>query len=392
MFRKIRIVILVLCLGFLSGLGAHYLLNQETGMLVNRPLRINIPESGIKTDTFGISLLHAAMKRDPGASVLVAPALTGEALMLLKEHASESILRDIDKMGIIFPDTEHTSIPLSNVVTAADHGLSYDESYDSSSIMRLPFCANRPLAMTIFNGELGSEIRETAEPLIGSKLLAGNTKFLIGTIAHMEPKFETPFLTQNSLAAEFENANGSIPNVSMMRLRAHVRYVKDDMGDWEAVALLLKPDYDRHAEPTAWIGILPASSAEAMAKQLTAEQLTAIRQKLAQATPVDCCVCLPQLFWAPPARDLKPLMEDMGLNQLFDSSAPNWKFTKEKLGLDAFPEKISISLTPQQGNIKAQPRPENAAESISFNRPFIWLISDLTGATPPYFIGLVQNL
>ncbi len=392
MFSKIRIVILVLCLGFLSGLGAHYLLNQETGILVNRPLHINIPESGIKTDTFGISLLQVAMKHKPGASVLVAPALTGEALMMLKAHASESILRDINKTGIIFPYTEHTSIPRSNVVTAADYGLRYDESYDASSILRLPFRANRPLAMTIFNGELGSGINQTTETLIGSKLLDGSTKFLIGTIAHMEPKFETPFLTQNSLAAEFENANGSIPDVSMMRLRANVRYVKDDKGAWEAVALLLKPDYDRLAEPTVWIGILPASSAEAMAKQLTVEQLTDIRQKLAQATPVDCCVCLPQLFWAPPARDLKPLMEELGLNQLFDSSAPNWKFTNENLGLDAFLEKISISLIPQQGNIKQQPRPENAAVSISFNRPFIWLIGDLTSATPPYFIGLVQNL
>ncbi len=392
MFRKVRIIILVLCLGFLAGLGARYLMNQEIGIRAKAPLNINIPEDGIKTNAFGISLLQAAVKREPGASVLVAPALSANALLLLKEQATENIQQEIDRTGISFPEKEHTSSPVSNVIAVTDYGLRYDESFDSSSIMRLPFSTDRPLAMTIFNGELGNGINETVETTIDSQLLAGNTKFLVGTIARMEPQFENPFLLRNSHAAEFENANGSIPYINMMRLRANVRYAKDDNGEWEAVALLLAPDFKRNAEPTAWIGILPTASAEAMAKQLTVEQLTTIRRKLALATPVDCCVSLPQLFWTPPARNLQPLLEELGLKRLFDSSSPNWKFTDEKIGLDAFLEKISISFTPQQGNNEQQPRPENAAASISFNRPFLWLIGDLTTAAPPYFIGLVQNL
>lgn len=394
MFEKIRIAIIIICLGLCAGLGAHFLTDKETGILIKQPLSISIPEEGIKTDAFGIRLLQAAMKQEPEASVLVAPALTGEALLLLREHASESIRQDIDKLGIVFPETEHTSVPPSNVIAAADYGLHYTEEYDHSSIVRLPFRVDRPTSMSLFNGMLTDGIKEVAGTIISSKLLTHNIKFIIGTHSNLAAKFETPFLEHNCQPDEFENANGSLSSVNMMRLRTNVRYVRDDNGAWEAIALLLKPDHNhmRKGEPTAWIGILPASSATKMAEKLTVEQLHTIRKKLTEATPIDCCVSLPKLFWAPPARNLQPLMEAMDLGHLFEATAKNWKFTNENIKLDTLLEKIGVSFRPDSGNNEQQPHPENAAASIRFNRPFIWIIGDLTTETPPYFIGLVQNL
>lgn len=391
MFKKIRIAIIIISLGICTGLAVHYLLNKETGILVKQPLVVTLPEEGIKTDAFGIRLLQAAMKQEPGESVLVAPALTGEALLQLRELAADSTRQDIDKLGIVFPEKQHTAQPLYNVVMAADYGLHYTESVESESVIRLPFRADRPLAMSLFNGMLAEGIQEMTGPIISSKLLIGNTKFIIGGCCEFIPEFEPFFRSEHTIAAEFENANGSLPQVNMMRLRANVRYVKDDTGEWEAVALMLAPTASRKGEPTVWIGILPAKQAAAMATQLDMQQLHSIRKKLAEATPVDCCVSLPRLFWAPPARNLQPLLEELGLGSLFIESK-NWKFTDSKLKLDAMPEKISISFIPRPGDNAPSARPENAPASISFNRPFIWLISDLTTAAPPYFIGLVQNL
>ena len=101
---------------------------------------------------------------------------------------------------------------------------------------------------------------------------------------------------------------------------------------------------------------------------------------------------LPQMNWDATSQDLSPLLQKMALNSLFDITAKNWKIADQKLGVDAVAGKISIRLTPRQGEIGQQAKPENAAHSITFNKPFIWMISDLTTDAPAYYIGLVQNL
>ena len=82
----------------------------------------------------------------------------------------------------------------------------------------------------------------------------------------------------------------------------------------------------------------------------------------------------------------------MGLGKLFDITGKNWIFTDRKLGIDTIPQKIGITLTHTQGTNEQQSVVDNAATKISFNRPFIWFIGDLTTDTPAYYIGLVQNL
>ena len=129
-----------------------------------------------------------------------------------------------------------------------------------------------------------------------------------------------------------------------------------------------------------------------MAAALTAEQLGTIRKALAEATPTDCCVTLPQMRWSPPTRNLTPILRNIGLDRLFDINDKNWAFVERKLGLDAVTEKIGITMTPSRARDEQRPKVDNAATTVSFNRPFIWFIGDLTTASPAYYIGLVQNL
>lgn len=392
MFEKIRIAVIIACLGICAGLGANYLLDKETGILVKRTLSISIPESGIQTDAFGIRLLQASMELNPGASDLVCPFLVSEALLVLRELAETPIQQHIDKLGISDDITEHTAYPNMNVTVAVDAELPFSDGNRNNVLMRLPFRSNFPIAMSLFNGALRLMEDETSGVVVGSNFLSRNTNFVVGLHADFTPKWETPFLSGNSTVADFENANGSLPKVRMMRLRANVRYVKDTNGDWEAVALLLKPHSPAAGEPTAFVAILPTQTAAKMAADLTAEQLGTIRKALAEATPTDCCVELPQMRCSPPTRNLIPILKNIGLDKLFDINEKNWAFVDRKLGLDAAPEKIGITLAPSHARDEQQLRLDNAATTISFNRPFIWFIGDLTTATPAYYIGLVQNL
>lgn len=392
MVEKIRIAFIIACLGICAGLGAHYLLDKETGILTERPLTISIPEGGSQTDSFGIRLLQAAMEKEQGASWLVCPFLVREALLTLRELGEPPIQQDIDKLNISGNSIEHTVFPNMNVTPAADADLPYVTESRNDGIMRLPFRSDFPIAMSLFNGALGLTDDETSGVLVGSNFLSVNTKFVVGLHADFTPKFQSPFLASNSIISEFENANGALPKICMLRLRANVRYAKDANGDWEAVALLLRPNSHPAGEPTAFVAILPTLPAAKMAAELTAEKLGEIRNALAAATPTDCCVELPQMRWSPPTHNLESLLTRMGLGKLFDITEKNWTFTDRKLGLDTMPEKIGITITHEHRSNGQQAGVDNAATKISFNRPFIWLIGDLTTATPAYYIGLVQNL
>lgn len=392
MVEKIRIAFIIASLGICAGLGAHYLLDKETGILTERPLTINIPECGVQTDEFGIRLFQAAMEKEPGNSCLVCPFLVRETLLLLKELASDSLRQDIDKLGIGDYLAAHTAAPNMSIALAADYGLFSADGQKPEHIMRLPFRSDLPAAMSLFNGALGMDAVGKHSVFYGSDFLTRDTKFIAGLYADYTPRMQSHFLASDSIVSEFENANGSLPKVCMMRMRANVRYAKDANGDWEAVAILLKPNHQEEGEPVAFMAILPTQRAEVMAAALTVEQMGTIRKALAEATPADCCVELPQMRWSPPTHNLESLLTRMGLGKLFDITEKNWTFTDRKLGLDTMPEKIGITLTHEHRTNGQQAGVDNAATKISFNRPFIWLIGDLTTATPAYYIGLVQNL
>lgn len=392
MFNKIRIAFIIACLGICAGLGSHYLLNKENGILVERPLSITIPDGGIQTDDFGLRLLQTVLEQKPGTSCLVCPYLISDALLTLRELADAPIQQDIDKLGIKENETEHTVFPNMVVTVAADYGVNFINENSRDVIIKLPFRSNLPSAMSIFNGSLGLIDDETSGVVVGSNFLSRNTKFIVGLHADFTPKLQTPFLAANSTITEFENANGSLPKVCMMRTRANVRYAKAHDGDWEAIAMLLQPTPQSTGIPTAFVAILPTLSAEKTVTNLTAEKLGEIRKALAETAPTDCCVELPQMRCSFPTHDIKTLLSRMGLAKLFDITGKHWTFTDRNMGIDVIPEKIGITLTHTQGSKEQQADVDNAATKISFNRPFIWFIGDLTTATPAYYIGLVQNL
>ena len=93
-----------------------------------------------------------------------------------------------------------------------------------------------------------------------------------------------------------------------------------------------------------------------------------------------------------PLHDMHALLSGMGMDKLFDTTAKNWRFADQELGISVMVEKLSLSILPQKGDAHQQAKPENAPTVISFDRPFIWLVGDLTTDTPPYFMGLLQNL
>lgn len=393
MLQKIKIAVVVACLGICTGLGAHYLLNKEDGKLIEKPLQFTMPEEGVKTDAFSLRLFQTAVEHSPQASVMVSPALLCKALQELAAIAETPIQQELAKLNLPSRSEKHTVTPLQSILLATDFNLNYhlDDTH-KSSLMRLPFSTNLPMALELFNSTLVHTSDLPQEVFAKGKIINRHSRFVVGLASGFTPIFQVPFLSAHATTATFENANGSLPNITMLQARGSLRHIKDTEGKWEAIALPLQPNVSYEETPTVLIGILPTHNAEKMALSLTTDELSHIRQKLLEAPPTDCTVCLPQMVWSPPLHDMHALLSGMGMDKLFDTTAKNWRFADQELGISVMVEKLSLSILPQKGDAHQQAKPENAPTVISFDRPFIWLVGDLTTDTPPYFMGLLQNL
>ena len=392
MLNKIQIVLIVICFGLCAGLGTHYLLNKEDGKLIATPLRFEMPEGGVKTDNFSLRLFQEAVKQAPNSSIVISPALVSESLLELETLAAEPLKQVIAKQQIYTGNYEHTTVPPLSIIPAADYGLNFQNTPQEDLLIRLPFHANFPMALELFNANLVHNSGLPNQIIAHGKKITKKSRFVIGLAGCFSVRLHTPFIAANTRTDGFENADGSVPNVSMLRTRGNFRYTRDTEGKWEAVALPIHPDSYGNNIPTVLIAILPSGAAEKSALELTPDKLSHIRQSLLEAAPSDCSVSLPQMVYSPPLRDIRPLMTNLGLGALFDTTAKNWRFADQKLGIDAMVEKLHVSILPQEKDAGQQPRPENAATVLEFKRPFIWLIGDLSTAAPFYFMGLVQNL
>lgn len=392
MLKKIRIICGILGLGVCAGVAAQYLLKEQNNQKIESKLNFALPEEGIQTDEFSLRLFREAVLQSPGESVILCPALVADALQQIKDLSAPPVQQEIQQQQLCHPTPEHTVTPRNVSLLAADYNLNYAENYQELSLMRLPIRSNYPIALELINAQLISESNVPRQPIADRKTIPLTAQFIAAIACGFSAELQSPFLSANSVVGNFENADGSLPQISMMRVRAHFRYAKDSAGQWEVVALPLRPHPSGGGVPTVLLGILPTGDAEKMAASFTREQLTAIRKELLEASPRDCTVEFPQIIWSPEPRDITPLLQRLGLRQMFSRTENNWIFSNQPLAMDAVLEKLHLEIISRPGHPDQQANPNNAAHTVTFNRPFIWMIGDLSTSAQPYFMGLLQNM
>ncbi len=83
----------------------------------------------------------------------------------------------------------------------------------------------------------------------------------------------------------------------------------------------------------------------------------------------------------------------MGLKSMFDSTTADFStLTEEKIHLGAMLHACQIFIQESKSNQPADEHLDAAKEFISFSRPFIWMLGDLTTESPMEFMGLVEEM
>ncbi len=346
-----------------------------------------LPQEEIRTDAFSLKLFQQVLSEQSG-NVLVAPRVVSNTLHALRELAGGESAKELDALQLSQTAVLRTPEPERSILLAID--INVPRTENRFNLVPLPFSEDVPRALSLFNGFLAP----SADALFATTdMVSTRTRLLAGAAAYCHTGGYLPFHPTHSRTADFDSASGGMPHYQQMRSRGQYLTARAEDGSWQAVALLLKQNQPAGI-PLALIGILPSDSARTFATQLTLEQLSSIRSALAKAAPEDTLVEFPRLKLEVRPYDMRYTLRRLGLASLFHSEQADFSpLTPGKIHLNALIHASGVTIDEN----RRAPRMEvseldQAGRIISFSRPFIWLLADLSTDTPMEYMGLVEEM
>lgn len=343
----------------------------------------------LRTDAFSLRIFQQ-MLDDKSGNVMVAPLAISQTLLKLETIAAGKTLEQLQALQL--DKTRYKRDTGTDHASLVTIDMNVPRKQQAAQVLALPFSEDVPLALSIFNGALAQCMNRDNAQYATSDMVNERTRLLAGTVAAAHCKFETPFLSVHTRTADFDSASGAMPHYRQMRNRAGYRTAKAADGSWHAVALPFA-SRSKGKAPLVFIGILPSGSARDFAKGLTPEQLTDIRKALAEADPQDTLVELPRLDFVVQPYDMRYILRRLGLVSLFDSETADFSpLTEQKIHLGAMVYAAEASIQDTPTNQAAAQDLDYAKNYISFSRPFLWMITDLSTGSPLDFIGIVEEM
>lgn len=380
--RPLKLALLAVLFGLTVGMLAPRLLKGEwREWFEEKEPVITLPEGELKTDAFSLRLLQTALQTPEYPSPLVCPAAMTETLRTLSEMSRGATCEQIAALGLSESDSESQT---STVMVGMDESLPQAES--TLSMLPLPFRSNYPEAVSTFNTFFGYPTADSTNTSLETRLfMASRTEFLC--------RFRQAFYAEDGKNGDFDNADGSMPAVHLMRRCGSFRIAEAEDGSWKAVALLLKGRLGGEENAAAFVAILPQGKARDFALQLTPEQLSTIRRALAAAEPRTLTAELPKLNFSVSVNDAAPLLRALGITAPFDIRSSDFSpVTTETIALNALAESVDCVMEEMQRTSADIPLPDSCPDIFSLTRPFFFFVGDLTTEAPFVVTGIVENL
>lgn len=381
----VKLAMLAILFGLAVGMLAPHLMKGEWREWMDafnekEPV-ITLPEGELKTDAFSVKLLQTALQTPEYPMDTVCPAAMTETLHTLNAISQGVTQEQIAALGLCEHEYESET---SAVLACLDDVLPRAEK--AQPMLQLPFRSNYPEAVSIFNTLFGY-------PAATSANTSPETRLFMAVRTELACLFRQPFYEKDAKNGDFDNADGGMPSVHLMRRCGMFRVAEAEDGSWKAVALLVKGNFGGDANASAFVAILPQGKVRDYALQLTPEQLSTIRRALAEAEPKECTVELPKLNLSVGVNDAAPVLRALGISAPFDIRTADFApLTKETIALNAVAESAGCTMTEVENLPADRSSPDSSPESFSLTRPFLWFVGDLTTEAPFVVMGIVENL
>lgn len=221
---------------------------------------------------------------------------------------------------------------------------------------------------------------------------------------YLEEKWLSPFGRNKTREEDFTLSSGKRIKVPMMHKSTAPRFYAEGK-DWQAVALFYRRD-GRKGEPGCFIGIRPKGDARAFARTLTPAKWEQIRRALREDKPQATDIALPRFRTEAIRTDLTPALKALGMRAAFSPQTADFS----RLATVPPPDVLYVDKVQQVACVKLNEEGTEAAavtyaplpacsvhiapqatRVIRFDKPFLWAITDLSGAAAPWFMGLTAE-
>lgn len=350
----------------------------------------------LKSDAFALVLFREILREQPG-NVVFSPAGVENLLRLVRQGARGQSAEALDALPMGQPGVASAMQTVESTALFTSEQFRLKPGIHADTVISVPMTSAPKQAAKRINGWANAHTRGLIPDIVTPEQLMHGTRMVAANAIALEEKWLRPFdPEQTQTNYSFTCADGSTAKVPMMFEQNDFRYAQGE--DWQAVALFYRTD-GRKGQPGCFLAILPRDGkARDFVASLTTEKFSTIRHALASAEPHNMWVGLPRFELRTESFSLNNALKAAGLSQLFSTQADLSGFSDEPLFLESVLQRCYVKADEQ--GVKASAvtvasfkcySPNALPDSITFNRPFIWAITDLTSAAPPYFVGLFEK-
>lgn len=351
-------------------------------------------------DTLAIQVFRHLAQHEAG-NIAFSPASMESALKLLSQGAAGATRQELTRLAYGTPATGAIAMRVENhsALFVAEGAAIRPEH--TSLLVRVPFSTSTAQSADIINTWARKRTHGKISAVVNGLHLKPNTILVAANAVYLNEKWMKPFLKSNTKQQAFHTAPGKKLMVPMMHLDEEMLYAEG--ADWQAIALFYHRQNRPESEPGCFIGILPKGDASKFAAQLTPDKYNAIRRALATTKRQEVKLYLPR-FTVQSSLSLSTALQAQGVHQVFTQAADFSNFIARSATANApmmltdilqscyvkvdeqGTEAAAVTLMPVA--VQSLPMP---TKEIYFDRPFLWVITDLTSSAPPYFMGLVAH-
>ena len=348
-------------------------------------------------DALAVDMFRHVVAQEEG-NVVFSPASAEAVLLMLREGAAGQTKAELaalpyGKQGV----PSAMQVESANALFAADD-LELKE-LGVKDIHRVPFAAAPKKAADEVNAWCSEKTHERISSIVSPADIRPDTRLIAINAVYLKEQWLRPFESHRTQPRPFTAANGTVTQVPTMAQKAGFRYAEGE--DWQAVALFYRAQ-GREGEPGCFIGIRPRGDAREFIGKLDAKRWEAIRSALNKAAPEPTVVELPRFRVETPIFKLNHALQALGVRTAFTGQADFSGFTDEPLRLSEVRQRCFVqvdetgteaaAVTAAIMMKNALPRREPPPHIIRFDKPFLWVITDLSTDAPPYFMGLMEEV
>ncbi len=354
----------------------------------------NAPACG-GVDSLAIRLFSVlAAKQEE--NIVFSPASLEGVLHLLQQGARGSSAAELAALPMGKRGVATAMAPVEANALFIAETLKLRKGINPAQIIKAPFETDSNRSAHIINTWVSQHTKGLIKGIVSANDISPFLRIVAANTIYLKERWLHPFKpASTNEEADFTLSDGSTVKVAMMYNSGKYHYAEGE--DWQAVALPYRSAKDK-GEPGYFIGILPTGNVNDFVQTLTPQKYHSIRTALASATEETTYVNLPRFTLNPGTYSLKAPLRHCGLNHIFSESADFSGFCMEPLYVSDVIQRCYVEVNEQGTEAAAATAAfvqykciQEKSYRITFNRPFIWVITDLHTAAAPYFMGVTQK-